>query len=242
MTPAHEPFEPPPYARSAFAELGRISVGEESMDSVLQRVAQLAKGTIPGVSEASVSVISNDKASSVAYTGRLALDLDESQYGRGYGPCLEAAVGREVREITDAREETRWPDYAQACVERGSLSSLSMPVPVQETVHAALNLYAVEANAFDDEARDLARAFAAFAAVGMANVYLYTGAQQLAEHLDTAMQSRAVIEQAKGILMAQRRCDAAEAFSMLTAASQRANRKLRDVAAAIVDGASTPPE
>jgi AmiR/NasT family two-component response regulator len=50
------------------------------------------------------------------------------------------------------------------------------------------------------------------------------------------MRTRAVIEEAKGILMSQRRCDAAEAFDMLAAASQRSNRKLRDIAQAIVDG------
>lgn len=236
MSTEEAPFDPPPYARAAFAELARISIGEESMDSVIQRVAQLAKGVIPGVAESSVSVVINDKASSVAYTGKLALDLDESQYGRGYGPCLEAAVGRELREITDVREETRWRDYARVCAERGSLSSMSVPMPVQETVHAALNLYATEAHAFDDEARKLARGFAAYAAVGLANVHLYSSAREHAENLDRAMQSRAVIEQAKGILMAQRRCGAAEAFTILTSASQRSNRKLRDIAAVIVDG------
>ncbi len=144
-------------------------------------------------------------------------------------------------EIIDARTETRWPDHAQVCVDRGSLSSMSMPVPVQETVHAALNLYATEARAFDDEAKDLARAFASFAAVGMANVHLYTSARQQAEDLDRAMESRAVIEQAKGILMAQRRCHAAEASTILTAAPQRSHRKLRDIAAAIVDGVTGQP-
>jgi AmiR/NasT family two-component response regulator len=116
-----------------------------------------------------------------------------------------------------------------------------MPVPVQETVHGALNLYATEAQAFDGEARDLARAFASYAAVGMANAHLYSSARQQAENLDRAMQSRAVIEQAKGIVMAQRHCSAAEAFGILTAASQRSNRKLRDIAAAIVDAVTNRP-
>ena len=240
--PAPAEFDPTTRARAAFAELGRISVGEESVDSVLQRVAQLAKETIPGVAESSVSVVTNDKATSMAYTGKLALDLDESQYGRGYGPCLEAAVGRELREVTDAREETRWPDYARHCVERGSLSSMSLPVPVQETTHAALNLYAIDAHAFDDEARDLGRAFASYAAIGIANVHLYSGARQQAENLEQAMQSRAVIEQAKGILMAQRRCDAAEAFDLLATASQRSNRKLRDIAASVVESVLGPAD
>ena len=113
--------------RDAIAELGRISFDDTSMEAVLQRVAELAKHVIPGVAEASVTLIANDKPSTAAYTGRLALDLDETQYSRGYGPCLEAAVGEEIREITDARTETRWPDYTRVAVERGSLSSLSAP-------------------------------------------------------------------------------------------------------------------
>jgi GAF domain-containing protein len=225
-------------ARDAFAQLGELSFADTSMNTMLQRIAELSKQVIPGVDEASVSLIANDRPSTAAYTGRLALDLDESQYGRGYGPCLEAAVGEEMREITDARQETRWPDYARSAVERGSLSSLSVPVPVREAVHGALNLYAVEADAFDDDARDVARAFASYAAVAVHNMHLYESTRELAQNLDTAMQSRAVIEQAKGILMSQRRCDASQAFNLLAAASQRSNRKLRDIAQGIVDGVS----
>jgi len=236
-----EPARPDADAWEAFAELGRIALGEESMESVVGRVALLAKQTIPAVTESSVSVVVNDEATTAAYTGTLALDLDEAQYVRGYGPCLEAAVGEELREMTDARTETRWPDYAQICVERGSLSSLSVPVPVHQTVHAALNLYATPAHAFDDQAADVARAFASYAAVAVGNMHLYETTRQRAENLERAMQNRAVIEQAKGILMAQRRCDAAEAFNILAAASQRANRKLREIAAAIVDGVAQRP-
>ena len=222
--------------RDAFAQLGELSFENTSLDAMLQRIADLAKQVIPGVAEASVSLVANDKATTAAYTGRLALDLDETQYGRGYGPCLEAAVGEEMREITDAREETRWLDYAAVAVERGSLSSLSVPVPVREAIHGALNLYAFDADAFDDDARDLARAFASYAAVAVHNMHLYESTRELAENLDLAMQTRAVIEQAKGILMSQRRCTARDAFTLLAAASQRSNRKLREIAQGIVDG------
>jgi GAF domain-containing protein len=222
--------------RDAFTELGRVSFDNTSMEAMLQRIAELAKQVIPGVAEASVSLIADDKASTAAYTGRLALDLDESQYGRGYGPCLEAAVGEEIREITDAREETRWPQYTPTAVEHGSLSSLSAPVPVREGIHGGLNLYAVEAGAFDEEARELATTFASYAAVAVRNMHLYESTRELAYNLDIAMRTRAVIEQAKGILMSQRRCDATEAFNLLAAASQRSNRKLRHIAQAIVDG------
>jgi GAF domain-containing protein len=153
-------------------------------------------------------VVINDKATTAAYTGALALQLDETQYGRGYGPCLEAAVGEELREITDARTETRWPAHVQ----HGSLSSLSVPVPVHQTLHAALNLYAVQAHAFGPETADVAREFASYAAVAVGNMHLYETTRQRAENLEIAMQNRAVIKQAQGILIAQRRCDAAQAF------------------------------
>jgi GAF domain-containing protein len=220
----------------AFAELGRIPFDTTSMEAMLQRVAELAKQVIPGVAEASVTLIANDKPSTAAHTGRLALDLDETQYGRGYGPCLEAAVGEEIREIADARQETRWPEFARTAVERGALSVLCAPVPIREGLHGGLNLYAVEAYAFDAGARDVAGTFASYAAVAVHNMHLFESTRSLADHLDIAMRTRAVIEQAKGILMSQRRCDATTAFTLLAAASQRSNRKLRDVAQAIVDG------
>jgi GAF domain-containing protein len=222
--------------RDAVAELARLPFDTTTMDAMLQRIAELAKELIPGVQDASVTLIVNDRARTAAYTGRLARDLDESQYSRGDGPCLEAAVGEEIREITDARRETRWPDYARSAVERGSSSSLSVPLPVREGVHGGLNLYAVEADGFDDDARHVSRAFASYAAVAVHNMHLYENTRDQAQHLDTAMKTRAVIEQAKGILMSQRRCDAQEAFALLAAASQRSNRKLRDIAQSIVDG------
>ena len=231
--PADRPLSDP---RDAVAELARLVFDTMTMDAMLQRIADLAKELIPGVEDASVTLIVNDKPSTAACTGGLALDLDESQYGHGHGPCLEAAVGEEIQEITDAREETRWPHYARTAVERGSLSSLSVPLPVREGIQGGLNLYAVETDGFDDDARHVSRAFASYAAVAVRNMHLYESTRDQAEHLDTAMKTRAVIEQAKGILMSQRRCDAEEAFALLAAASQRSNRKLRDIAQAIVDG------
>jgi GAF domain-containing protein len=222
--------------RDAFAELGRVSFEDTSMNALLQRVAELSKHVIPGVTEASVSLIIGDKPSTPAATGQLAVDLDQSQYARGHGPCLEAAIGQELREMDDARRETRWPDYTPDCVRLGALSSLSVPVPVRENMQAALNLYAAEADSFDATAKETGREFASYAAVAVRNIHLYETTRNRAIHLDAAMRSRAVIEQAKGILMSQRRCNADTAFDMLAGASQRSNRKLRDIAQSLVDG------
>ena len=119
-------------------------------------------------------------------------------------------------------------------------SSLSIPLPVQETVTGALNIYSRTPHAFDEQTLEMATAFAGYAAVAVANAQLYETAAALASQMQQAMESRAVIEQAKGLIMGQRRCTPEEAFQLLTQASSRSNRKLRDVAADLIASTQRP--
>ena len=224
----------------AFAELGSIRLADVELDTLLDKIAQLAKRTIPGASEVSVTLLQGDDAHSAAYTGELALKLDESQYERGHGPCLDASTSTATVSVPDTGSEQRWPEWARAAQQAGAHSSLSIGLPVQESVTGALNIYATKPHAFDDDAIAIAQTFAGFAAVGLANAHLYETQATLAGHMQKAMESRAVIEQAKGIIMGERRCTAEEAFAILTKLSQDTNRKLRDVATALVTKAAVP--
>ena len=224
--------------QDAFVELARITLADHSLDSVMDKIARLAKGTLQLDGEVSVTLVERGKASTVAQTGRLALELDERQYARGYGPCLDCIDGGEPLIVSNMDDEARWPEWAKSAALSGAGSSLSMPVPLQREISAALNIYSVERDAFDDVAVELASTFAAYAGVALANMHLYTAQGQVAEQLQTAMRSRAVIEQGKGILMGQRRCSSQEAFDILVRLSQDTNRKLRDVAQALVDDAA----
>jgi GAF domain-containing protein len=169
----------------------------------------------------------------------LAVALDERQYADDAGPCYDAALGGAAAHIPDMRAETRWPLFTAAARAAGALSSLATPIPLQHYANAAINMYATEPEAFDDEALALAQSFASYAGVALANMHLYESTRTLADQLQTAMESRAVIEQAKGILMAQQGCTPDEAFGLLVKLSQSSNRKLREVAQALVD--STRP-
>jgi GAF domain-containing protein len=224
--------------QDAFAELARITLADHSLDSVMDRIATLAKTTLGLNGEVSVTLVERGKPSTVAQTGALALELDERQYARGYGPCLDSIDGGEPLIVSDMQAEPRWPDWAKSAAALGAGSSLSIPVPLQREVSAALNIYSLDRDAFDDAAVELVSTFAAYAGVALANMHLYTAQGQVAEQLQQAMQSRAVIEQAKGILMGQRRCSAQEAFDLLVRLSQDTNRKLRDVAQALVEDTS----
>ncbi|MCO1598391.1 GAF and ANTAR domain-containing protein [Micromonospora sp. RHAY321] len=226
---------------NAFAELGSIKLAEVDLDAVLAKIAELAKRTIPGASEVSVTLIRGDDAHTAAFTGELAVALDEWQYEQGHGPCLDASAATETLSVPDMSTESRWPDWAKRAREAGASSSLSIGLPVQEKVAGALNIYGTEPDAFDEEAMILAQTFAGYAAVALANVHLYDTQATLARHMQAAMANRAVIEQAKGIIMGERRCTPEEAFAILAKLSQDTNRKLRDVASTLVANASGTP-
>jgi GAF domain-containing protein len=226
----------------AFAELGRINLSQADLGQVLTRVASLAASVIPGADEVSVTLVSGGVAGTATFTGEVAMSLDESQYDSGYGPCLDAAAQHAVFVVDDMTRESRWPAFAAAAVERGVRSSLSVGIPIQEKVSGAINIYGLADHAFDADAVALAQTFAGYAAVAMANAHLYSTTAALAEQMAEAMSSRAVIEQAKGILMAQRGVSAQEAFDILSRASQAANRKLRDIAEAMVERAARSSE
>ena len=228
----------PPDPMRAFAELGRINLSETDLEEVLHRVAELAKLAIPGAEEVSVTLLQDGRANTAAFTGELALKLDERQYVDGTGPCLEAGQGGMTLLVQDMASEDRWPTFTPTAREHGANSSVSVGLPVQQALTGALNIYARRPRACDDEAIALAEAFAGYAAVALANAHLYESTATLARQMQDAMNSRAVIEQAKGILVARHGCSPETAFGMLSKASQQRNRKLRDVAAGIVSNAS----
>jgi GAF domain-containing protein len=232
----------PGNAAEALMRLGGLSLRELSMESLLQTVAEQVKVVLPGKLEASVTLLVKEAPTTVASTGQLALDLDHVQYERGHGPCLNAARIGEVTEIVDTRTDSRWPDYARRAAEHGNLSSLSIPLLIDEDdrVSGALNIYAPTPGAFDEDARSAAIAFGPYAAVAAGNVRAYQSARDRADHLEAAMQSRAVIEQAKGVLIERYKLTPDHAFRLLTLASMNANQKLRDVADHLVRTGDLP--
>ena len=228
----------PVQPQHAFEELARITLPDHSLGRAMEEVADLTQRTVPGAESVSVTFVDRGKAGSAGYVGKLALQLDERQYERGYGPCLDCIAGGEIVRIADMSTEARWPQFTTDARRFGAGSSMSVPVPVQREVAAALNIYGTQPHAFDEQAVELAATFAAYAGVALANMHLYEAQGRVAEQLQAAMQSRAVIEQAKGVLMGARRCSSEEAFNLLVTLSQDSNRKLRDVAQVIVDDAT----
>jgi GAF domain-containing protein len=234
-TPDPGGTDPPRDPRAAFAELAKIVLGEQPLEATLERVAELAKQTISGAAEVSVTLIQDSEVASIAFTGPLAVQLDERQYESGFGPCMDAATSGRTIMIDDTAASPTYPDFGRVAAGRGIRHTMSIGLPVSRQTIGALNVYATDHTPFDEASEELATAFASYAAVAVANAGVYATTATLATNLQRALESRAVIDQAKGILMARHGLSADAAFDLLSKQSQVENRKLRDIATELVE-------
>ena len=227
----------------ALRALATFLVTDAPVGETLQRVATVATGAIEGAEIAGISMLGpGGSPTTRIYTDETSPDVDQAQYDSGRGPCLDAWRERRTVRIDDMADATDiYPEFARAALDHGIPSVLSLALVAGGEGLGALNLYARRARAFTKEDEELGEELAAAAATVLANSSAYWSAFELSEGLTEAMRSRAVIEQAKGILMARSPdLDADGAFDVLRRASQRENVKLRDIAQRIVQRRPAP--
>jgi len=218
-----------------FGELGSEIHGDGDNDAALKRLVQLAVKHVPSCSWASITVLTGRQGRSIAYTDEIAALADRLQYDFGEGPCLQAAEDNTDYLLFDVSTESRWPRYTKALLAQTPVRSvLSMQLPAEES--AALNLFADEPAAFDEEDLTMATVFAAHASTLVA---LYES-EHIKQSLRTALDSNRRIGAAMGVLMAMHKVTEDQAFDMLRTASQLLHRKLRDIASEVVEAGALP--
>ena len=226
----------------ALAAMSGFFVGDATLRETLQKVAELACATVPNTSMVGITMLVEGKARTAVFTDEEAPEIDSAQYESGVGPCLDAFRHQQVYRIDDMQADRQWQPFSKAAASHGIASSMSLPLLARHEGVGALNFYARAANAFSDDDVEVGLQFATHAAIVLANAQAYADAQQLGQDMAEAMKSRATIEQAKGILMAAQHCTADDAFQILVRASQRENRKLREIADDIVGRTATAPK
>lgn len=232
----------------AIRAVSRFLVADATVGETLHRIATLARDSIGAATAAGITLLDDKlRPVTVVYTDKVSPEVDQAQYDEGAGPCLDAYRENRIIRVDDTRAAgDLWPAFSRRAVDKGVLSTLSIPLSATPPAVGALNLYAPVEEGFHDDDLAGAEHFGVQTAVVVANTRSYWDAFDLGEGLREAMRSRATIEQAKGIVMAQHGCSPDEAFEILTRASQRANVKLREVAervvqARVVGGLSSQP-
>lgn len=207
--------------------MGRIArtLQEEhgDVDRTLASITAAAVDTVPGTDMASVSLVVRRRVDPQAATSEQAQQIDALQTEFDEGPCLDALREEQTVRVDDLASESRWPRFAAEAARRGAGSMLSFQLFTEGDNLGALNLFAREPHSFDAGSETVGQIFASHAAIALS-------AARQESSLRSAMDSRDLIGQAKGILMERHRLTAAQAFELLVRASSHTNRKLFDVA------------
>lgn len=225
------------FDRGVNAEIARLArdlhshqPGGDGIEDMLLEVTVGSVKMLPHVEHAGISLIDARRRhlQSLAATGEVPRESDRLQQIHQQGPCLESIWQHHTVRVDDYTSETRWPDFVAALLESTSIkSSLTIQLYTNESELGALNLYSEKADTFTPHIEELALVLAAHAAIGLSTV-------RRGEQFESALASRDIIGQAKGIVMERYDVNALTAFGLLAKLSQRRNMPLREIAQRLV--------
>lgn len=231
---------------AGFAEISRQLLQAPSFQDTLQRIVDLSVSTVEPCDGAAISFVEGDEVVTPVWTEPTVLHIDKLQYETGEGPCLDAIAKKSIVYAEDLPADPRWPRLAPLAVETGIHSVMSLKLGTDDTL-GSLNLYARTPGAYGEIELTRGNIFATHAALALeAKSTLDRTVRALEEErtklqkLQSALGSRDIIGQAKGVLMHRDRITADQAFRELRLASQTLNIKLRDIAQRVVDTGEIP--
>ena len=173
----------------------------------------------------------------VAYTDESARLLELFELQKAEGPCLDCfATGQVIANVDLTASRSRRPVFTEAALGSGFAYSHALPLRLRRQVVGALNLFTVERRALTDDHLAVAQGMADIATISLLHERALRDQFVLAEQLQTALHSRIVIEQAKGVLSARAAISVSEAFRRLRTHARRTGEQLTTVAEAVVTG------
>lgn len=221
---------------TALTELSTLPIADADRQRLLSRMAVLVRSAVPVATAVSITLGSPRDPQQLGSDSTVAQELDGRQLQAEEGPCWDAHLTGAVVQTPDLRGDERWPRLHALLGDDPVRSVLAIPLQEGERPVGVLNVYSVEVDAFRGDSRRIAELVAAAVGGVLQSVAEREALQALAANLEKALTSRAMIDQAKGVLMARLGIDADEAFTRLVALSNRLNVKLRDLAQLVVQG------
>lgn len=212
------------------SSLSELHLEGQTMDSIMGHIGRFAVQSLEGWDAAAASLATGDKVATYGTTDERINPVDQAQYDANKGPCVDALKSGEIQYFDGTGDEPRWRVYAEAAADHDVYSTLSFPLKLKDEVIGALNFYSRERDAIRPGHREEGSLFAAQAAVAIANAQAYLAKDAKLGQLEEGLQTRTMIGQATGLLMAQEGLTSDEAFQKLVYVSQNSNVKLREIA------------
>jgi GAF domain-containing protein len=228
--------------QAGLSGVATLVAGARGVIDLLGDVAEFAAKAIPGVDDLGIALVYPQEGTSRIQTWTATAEfiraIDTVQYEElNEGPCITCMQTRRPVVSGSLGSDDRWPHFGGRVARMAVHSALSLPLVVGDEVIGAINAYAHARDAFGKHAVALGSQFAGPAAVSVYNAQLLAGAQERTARLQRALVSRAVIDQAIGIIRSRSGGTAEEAFERLVEMSQTENIKLHVVAERLVEEA-----
>lgn len=228
----------PDLPRATVERLSRVTKllkTQRSLPAQMDAVVGIVKRTVPSCDAAGIVLLVEGEPTSVAVTDRLTIELDLVQYNTGEGPCLTALHDGNVIRIDILERDSRFTRFAPGALDQGLHSVLSTPLDANGRTVGALNMYSTTANAFDDRTSDAVRPMAEYAGHAIGTSPLYAYSLDMVDGLVEDLESRAIIEQATGVLMASQDQTSGDALGHLRDLAMRSGESMRTVAGWVID-------
>ncbi|MCW2514157.1 MAG: Transcriptional regulator [Mycobacterium sp.] len=219
-------------ADTLVADYDVIELAQQLIDSTMTLLPIDAAGILLGDPGGELHVFASSSEQS-----RL---LELLQVEANVGPCLEAYRAGQPVLVSDLRDETtRWPAFTERAEEYGFLAVTALPLRLRDEKVGALNLFRRQIGLMESADVAVAQALADVATIGILHQRVLTHSEVVNQQLQTALNTRLIIEQAKGVLAERGAIDMDRAFNLLRAHARRTNRRLAELARDVVGGAST---
>jgi len=215
---------------SLLVDAGRSVTDEDDLLSLLQRVASIAQEAIEGADYTGITIDLGGLTYTAVHTDERTLRVDSEQYDAGDGPCLHASRTRTMVQLDSEEAMAAWPGFAAAAHEEGINSFLAAPLFTEDQTLGSFNLYGKSFHAFDRLDVEILELLTKAVSRAIGDFARYKSARDTAESIQRVLQTRAPIEQAKGVLMAMHGIDADAAFDVLRKQSQQTNVPVRVLA------------
>jgi GAF domain-containing protein len=225
--------------RRAMEQLGELRFGATAIDDAMDRIVHTTHRIFDVDGAGLMLVDSEQQLRSVAVSDERFRDLEKLQIDHDEGPCTAAFEDKELVCVEDLAAQSRWPLFSPAAVDLGVRAVLASPIPYNQQAIGVVGIISQDRRPWSPEGELALLAFTDLAALLIASMLQAQHQGDLATQLQGALNSRALIEQAKGVLVAQQRVSAQDAYRQLRDQARRERRKLAEVAAAVVDAATT---
>src|SRR5215471_11342068 len=202
-----------------------LSIANTSGPRSLNQLVALAARQVPGCAGAAATVWRSGEPAAHAASHPDLPALADAELGCGRGPAIDALAGGGPVSCPDTLEETRWPEYADAALRRGVRCSVTMAYRSDPDA-VTLSLSGARPRSLESGQLALAELLTAFGGAVMGNAAEYGDAQRIALQLRAAAESRALVDQAKGMLMQALSCSAEDALNKLRQISQERNLRV----------------